>query len=72
MRALRGTVRKIGLEGGVWALVTEDGKTIELIDPPKGLCQDGLRAEVEVDRTSADVTIGMLGDAAHVKRFKAI
>lgn len=70
MRTLRGTVRKLGLEGGVWALVTDEGTTVELIDPPTGLCKEGARAEVTVDRNSADVTIGMLGEAARVRKFK--
>jgi hypothetical protein len=70
MRTLRGTVRKLGLEGGVWALVTDDGTTIELVDPPAGLCKEGARAQVEVERNSTDVTIGMLGDAARVRKFK--
>jgi len=67
--AVRGTVRKIGIEGGVFALITDDGRQIELIDPPAGLQKNGARASVVLDRTGADVTIGMVGDAARVKSF---
>lgn len=65
-----GTVRKIGIEGGVYALITDDGKQIELIDPPAALQKNGARATVVLDRTNADVTIGMIGDAARVKSFE--
>ncbi len=64
-----GTVRKIGIEGGVYALITDDGKQIELIDPPAALQKNGARATVVLDRTNAEVTIGMIGDAARVKSF---
>lgn len=65
-----GTVRKISIEGGVYALVTDDGRQIELIDPPAALQKNGARATVELDRKNADVTIGMIGDAARVKSFE--
>jgi hypothetical protein len=65
-----GTVRKIGIEGGVYALITDDGKQIELIDPPAALQKNGARATVVLDRTNAEVTIGMIGDAARVKSFE--
>ena len=67
---VRGTVRKIGIEGGVYALITEDGKQIELIDPPAALQKNGAKATVELDRTNAEVTIGMIGDAARVRSFE--
>ncbi len=69
---MRGTIRKIGLEGGVWALITDDGAQIELIDPPSELKKNGVRAEIEGDRKGVDVTIGMLGDAVRVKSFRLL
>lgn len=69
---MRGTIRKLGLEGGLWALITDDGRTVELIDPPKALMRDGQRADVEVDSTTAEVSIGMVGDAGRVKSFKLV
>ena len=63
----------LGLEGGVWALVTDDGRTVELIDPPADLCQNGARAEIVEDvGAKPDVTIGMVGDAVRVKSFKLL
>lgn len=69
---MRGTVRKIGVEGGVWALVTDDGSVVELIDAPAELQCDGVRAEIDGARDGADVTIGMVGDAVRVKRYKLL
>lgn len=67
-----GTVRKLGIEGGVWALVTDSGETIELLGAPDALLSDGARAEVELDAKSADVTIGMTGASGRVKSFKIV
>lgn len=72
MTTMRGTVRKLGLEGGVWALITDDGRTVELIDAPEALQKDGQRVEVDGERSGADVTVGMVGDAVRVKSFKKI
>jgi hypothetical protein len=70
---MQGTIRKIGIEGGVWALVTDDGRQVELIDPPAELKKNGARAEIEADESKpVDVSIGMLGQAVHVKRFKLL
>jgi hypothetical protein len=67
-----GTVRRIGVEGGVLALVTDDGRTIELVDPPDGLARDGLRVEVDLDRADADASIGMLGGLGRVRSFRTL
>ncbi|HJK94224.1 MAG TPA: hypothetical protein RMH85_03145 [Polyangiaceae bacterium LLY-WYZ-15_(1-7)] len=69
---MRGTIRKLGLEGGLWALVTDDGKTVELIDPPEGLKKDGAKARVEGRRDEAEVTVGMVGDAVRVTSFELL
>ena len=69
---MRGVVRKIGLEGGVWALVTDDGTVVELVDAPAELLVDGLRAEVTGTKQGADVTIGMVGASMRVTRFKRL
>ena len=71
-QTLRGEVRKLGLEGGLWALATEDGRMVELIAPPQDLCLAGLRVEVVGERRQAEVTIGMLGDAVRVVSFRRL
>ena len=65
-----GTIRRIGIGGGVWALVTDAGAQVELIDPPAALKQDGARAEIVPDGDRpVDVSIGMLGRAVRVRSF---
>lgn len=70
MATYRGTVQKLGLEGGLWALVTEKGETLELLDPPEALKRAGARAEIDADDQVADVSIGMVGRAVEVRGFK--
>jgi hypothetical protein len=67
-----GTVKKVGLEGGVWAIETDSGERYELIDPPVGLMKDGFRAEVTGESPGADVSIGMLGGSLRVKSYRSI
>lgn len=69
---MQGTIRKLGLEGGLWALITDDGKTVELIDPPEGLQKDGAKAKIEGTRDQAEVSIGMVGDALVVTSFELL
>ncbi|MFK7986772.1 MAG: hypothetical protein AB8I08_12175 [Sandaracinaceae bacterium] len=70
---MQGTIRKIGIEGGVWALITDDGQQIELIGAPDGLKQNGARARIEADEEKpVDVSIGMIGSAVRVKSFEIL
>ena len=70
---MQGTIRKIGIEGGVWALITDEGTQIELIDAPEGLKQNGARARIEADASApVEVSIGMLGQAVRVKSFEIL
>lgn len=69
--ALEGTIQKLGLEGGLWALVKDDGSQVELIDPPAELRQAGRKARlVKVRRESTEVSVGMVGDAVEVLSFE--
>ena len=72
MPRFTGTVRNLGLEGGLWALVTDDGRTIELIDAPPELTRDGVRASVNGEQRSAEITIGMVGDAMRVREYELL
>ena len=66
---MRGTIRQLGLEGGLWALITDDGRTVELVDPPPAICKNGLRVAIAPSRERAEVSVGMLGDAVRVASF---
>ncbi len=72
MAEFTGTIRKLGLEGGLWALVTDEGSTIELVDPPAELRADGKKARVRGTRKGAEVTIGMVGDAIEVQSYELL
>ena len=69
---MEGIIRKIGIEGGVWALVTDAGGQVELIDAPEGLQKDGARARIVADERRVDVSIGMMGRAVRVKSFQLL
>lgn len=71
-KKVTGTMRKIGLEGGIWAVISDEGESWELLGAPDALKNNGLRVEVEVDTKTADVTIGMMGRSGHVKSFRAL
>ena len=72
MAEFTGTIRKLGLEGGLWALVTDDGDTVELVDCPKELRADGRKARVRGTRKGTEVTIGMVGDAIEVSSYELL
>jgi len=66
-------MRKIGVEGGVWALVSDDGATVELIDPPPELRRSGVRARIDPDTDRpVDVSVGMVGRAVRVRSFTVL
>jgi hypothetical protein len=71
-KTVRGTVRKLGLEGGLWALVTDAGEQYELVDAPAELLRDGSRAEVTGESPGADVSIGMIGGSLRVKSYRTL
>ncbi|MCA9608487.1 MAG: hypothetical protein KC619_22940 [Myxococcales bacterium] len=71
--SITGTIRKIGIEGGVWALITDEGAQVELIDPPAPLKNDGTRARITPDGDRpVEVSIGMMGRAVRVKSFELL
>jgi hypothetical protein len=67
-----GTMRKIGLEGGIWACVTDDGTSWELLGAPDAMKKNGLRVEVDLDGKNADATIGMMGRSGRVKGWREL
>jgi hypothetical protein len=69
---VRGTIQKIGLEGGIWALISEAGESIELLGCPSELKESGLHVELELQRDAADATIGMMGSSASVRSFRVL
>lgn len=57
---------------GTWALVSDDGETYELKDPPTNLTQT--KGKVTVEGTIRDdvMTIAMIGPVLDVSSFEAL
>lgn len=70
-RQVVGTIQKVGLEGGLLALITEAGESYELLGASADL-KPGMRVEAVLESRGADASIGMIGHAAHVKRFRVL
>ena len=68
---LKGTIRRSGLEGGLWTLETDAGDRYQLVGAVDGI-KDGMKAEVEgnVDRDA--MGIGMVGPHFTVKAVRAM
>ncbi|MBC7172269.1 MAG: hypothetical protein H5U40_07590, partial [Polyangiaceae bacterium] len=52
--------------------MTDDGRTVELIDCPDALRKPGARAEIEAATERVEVSIGMVGDAVYVRSFRLL
>lgn len=70
--SVTGVMRKVGIEGGIWAVISDTGESWELIDAPEALKRNGLRVEVELDAKVADVTIGMMGRSGRVLSYREV
>ncbi|WP_036481706.1 DUF5818 domain-containing protein [Myxosarcina sp. GI1] len=67
-----GKIEKKGFGFGTWALVTDDGTTYELKDPPEELKQESIRVEIE-GKTREDVmTIAMIGPVLEIESYKKL
>jgi hypothetical protein len=69
MARLKGTVRHLDLEGGLWVLEADDGKRYQLEGGGGGLRRDGQRVTVEGEVDEGAFTIGMTGPVLSVRRF---
>jgi hypothetical protein len=67
---LKGTIRRSGLEGGLWMLETEKGN-YQLLGKLDG-AKDGIKVEVEGSVDKAAMGIGMVGPQLHVQKLTAL
>jgi hypothetical protein len=58
---IKGTIRRLDLEGGVMMLEAEDGKSYPLGGATKALRQEGLVVELEGEFDPEGVSIAMTG-----------
>ncbi len=68
MSKYRGTIRKLGLEGGLWALMSDDGGQYHLVDPPAKIQVDGMKVEVEGTEPKG-ASFAMVGSMLSVSSF---
>jgi hypothetical protein len=72
MTKRQGTVRRSDLEGGLWQLVADDGKTYELKGGDAGLLKAGARAEVTGRIEQSQMSLGMAGPIFSVSAYRLI
>ncbi|WP_013324324.1 hypothetical protein [Gloeothece verrucosa] len=69
---LRGKIERKSLGMGAWALVTEEGKTYELKDPPSQLKKDQAKVQVTGNVRDDVMTIAMIGPVLEVTSFEVL
>jgi len=67
---LTGTVSLRDLEGGVWVLEGDDGRTYELVGGDGKLRTKGSRIEVEGEIDSGAASFAMVGPVLRVKKYR--
>jgi len=70
MITVTGTIEKREVGIGAWALVTNEGTTYELRNPPQGLCQPQQRAKVTGTIRNDVMSIAMIGEILEVDSFE--
>jgi cob(I)alamin adenosyltransferase len=69
---LTGRVVYRDLEGGVWVLEGDDGRTYQLAGGDRKIKQDGQRVEVQGDVDTEAMTIFMVGPVLKVDSYRFI
>jgi len=69
---LSGRVAFREMEGGVWVLEGDDGRTYQIAGGDGRLRKSGQRIEVEGEVDSAALTVAMVGPVLKVKRYRPL
>jgi hypothetical protein len=67
-----GTIERKALGPGTWALVTEEGVTYELKDPPSEIRKSALKVQVTGEVRKDVMTFAMIGPVLEVKSFEVL
>lgn len=70
MMTVTGKIEKREVGIGAWALVSDEGKTYELKNPPQSLCKPEQRVEVKGNIRDDVMTLAMIGEVLEVDSFK--
>lgn len=65
-----GKIEKKGFGFGVWALVTDDGTTYELKDPPAELKKENINVEIEGKIREDVMTMAMIGSVLEIESYQ--
>ncbi len=72
MLTVEGTVQNVQIGLGAWSLVTEQGDTYEIYQPPTQLLQPGLNVKVQGQIRDDVMTVAMIGPVLEVLSFEII
>ena len=67
-----GKSRYIGLEGGFWAIESDDGQKYTPINMPEQLKTDGATVKVHAQILHGAVSISMYGEAIRIISFETL
>jgi len=67
-----GTIEKINMGPGTWALKSDEGKTYEIYQPPSELLQAGQKVKVNGQVRDDVMTMAMIGPVLEVKSFEVL
>jgi hypothetical protein len=69
---LTGTVSLRDLEGGVWVLEGDDGRTYEIVGGDRRLRTKGQRIQVEGELEPSAASFAMVGPVLRVKKYRTL
>ncbi|MFP4497922.1 MAG: hypothetical protein ACLFQV_06875 [Vulcanimicrobiota bacterium] len=69
MKTIKGTIKKLDLEGGIWILDTGKNR-YSLMEGPMELYQDGMVVSVTGELKKDILSLGMVGPVLKVRDFK--
>ena len=67
-----GTVNRVNIGPGAWALESEDGTAYELYEAPAPLLQPGAKVQVEGQIRDDVMTMAMIGPVLEVLSFEML
>lgn len=67
----QGTLQLVDVEGGTWLLRVDDGRTLQLLPPPRGY-ESGERVVAEGQVDAQGVSFQMAGPILRVERLRRL
>jgi hypothetical protein len=69
---IKGTVQHQALSGGFWGIIGDDGQKWKPVNMPKALQKEGLKVEVEAEKSANVMSIFMWGTNIDIKEHKVL